>query len=47
MPIHPTKIFHVWQAEHLTVIWPDASQRVQRQAVQSKLLWPLQVGHES
>src|SRR4029077_9616109 len=40
-------IFPSWQDEHLTVIWPVASQRVQRQIVQSKLRWPLQLGHES
>src|ERR1039458_7171733 len=40
-------IFPSWQDEHLAVIWPVASQRVQRQLVQSKLLWPLQLEHES
>jgi len=40
-------IFPSWQDEHFTVIWPVESQRVQRQLVQSRLLRPLQLGHES
>lgn len=48
LPSHRRQIiFPSWQDEHLTVIWPVASQRVQRQIVHSKLLWPLQLGHEA